>query len=168
MQIEEAKKYCKQIKDRDLWKVGYVYGSEAIETVLNCIETMQKEFDRLEGIEDNTSMLLKELVETKEHNRQLGLEIARLNNRCKKLDREAQSYLEEMVGDEGLKERTIKGLEFEIEQKDKIIDLLADDLRYYEGMQQDQLFCIDTCEGKMCDEEHCKERIKEYFYKKVE
>lgn len=56
----------------------------------------------------------------------------------------------------------------ELEKKDKVIDLLADDLRYYEGMQQDQLFCIDTCEGKMCDEEHCKERIKEYFYKKVE
>ena len=55
----------------------------------------------------------------------------------------------------------------ELEKKDKVIDLLADDLRYYEGMQQDQLFCIDTCEGKMCDEEHCKERIKEYFYKKV-
>lgn len=61
-------------------------------------------------------------------------------------------------------ERVIK----EIVKKDKIIDLLADDLRYYEGMQQDQLFCIDICEGKMCDEEHCKERIKEYFYKKVE
>ena len=55
----------------------------------------------------------------------------------------------------------------ELEKKYKVIDLLADDLRYYEGMQQDQLFCIDTCEGKMCDEEHCKERIKEYFYKKV-
>ena len=56
----------------------------------------------------------------------------------------------------------------QLEKKDTVIDLLADDLRYYEGMQQDQLFCIDTCEGKMCDEEHCKERIKEYFYKKVE
>ena len=36
--IEEAKKYCKQIKDKDLWKIGYVYGREAIETVLSELE----------------------------------------------------------------------------------------------------------------------------------
>ena len=38
MDIEEAKKYCKQIKDKDLWKIGYVYGGEAIETVLSELE----------------------------------------------------------------------------------------------------------------------------------
>ena len=38
MDIEEAKKYCKQIKDKDLWKIGYVYGREAIETVLSELE----------------------------------------------------------------------------------------------------------------------------------
>lgn len=116
--------------------------------------------------------------------------IKELEGRCRNLDIEAQSYLEELMGDSTLKNRTIKQLNSELEKKDtlskkqynhlkkslkgqikkkdKVIDLLADDLRYYEGMQQDQLFCIDTCEGKMCDEEHCKERIKEYFYKKVE
>lgn len=47
MQIEEAKKYCKQIKDRDLWKVGYVYGSEAIETVLNELEKKDKVIDEM-------------------------------------------------------------------------------------------------------------------------
>lgn len=47
MQIEEAKKYCKQIKDRDLWKVGYVYGSEAIETVLNELEKKDKVIDEI-------------------------------------------------------------------------------------------------------------------------
>lgn len=87
--------------------------------------------------------------------------IKELEGRCKNLDKEAQSYLEELMGDSTLKNRTIK-------QLNTVIDLMADDLRYYNGMQQDQLFCIDTCEGKMCDEEHCKERIKEYFYKKVE
>lgn len=182
MQIEEAKQHIEIFKMALMSKqcLGEQELEEyklckSIDTVLNeldkkdnYIETMHKEFDRLEGIEDNTSMLLKELVETKEHNRQLGLEIARLNNRCKKLDREAQSYLEEMVGNEGLKERTIKGLEFEIEQKDKIIDLLADDLRYYEGMGQNDLFCFDTCNHcEYCDKELCKERIKEFYMKKA-
>lgn len=174
---EEAIKLLEEFKKNGYSMLYIKYGDrnkanlkieKAIEALTNYIETMHKEFDRLEGIEDNTSMLLKELVETKEHNRQLGLEIARLNNRCKKLDREAQSYLEEMVGDEGLKERTIKGLEFEIEQKDKIIDLLADDLRYYEGMGQNDLFCFDTCNHcEYCDKELCKERIKEFYMKKA-
>ena len=34
---------------------------EAVETLLNYIDTMHKEFDRLEGIEDNTAMLKMEL-----------------------------------------------------------------------------------------------------------
>ena len=75
-----------------------------------------------------------------------------------------------LIDEKYLKAKNSKAIETvlnELEKKDKVIDLMADDLRYYEGMQQDQLFCIDTCEGKMCDEEHCKERIKEYFYKKV-
>lgn len=42
MNVEEAKKYCKQIKDRDLWKIGYVYGGEAISTVLDESEKQQK------------------------------------------------------------------------------------------------------------------------------
>ena len=118
MQIEKAIKLLEEFKKNGYSMLYIKYGDrnktnlkieKAIETLTNYVETMHKELDRLEGIEDNTSMILKELVETKEHNRQLGLEIARLNNRCKKLDREAQSYLEEMVGDEGLKERTIKG-----------------------------------------------------------
>ena len=169
MQIEEAIERLKLSKSTFLLGAEQtIVNIEDLDTVLNYVDIMHKEFDRLEGIEDNTSMLLKELVETKEHNRQLGLEIARLNNRCKKLDREAQSYLEEMVGDEGLKERTIKGLEFEIEQKDKIINLLADDLRYYEGMGQNDLFCFDTCNHcEYCDKELCKERIKEFYMKKA-
>lgn len=46
-----------------------------LDTVLNYIETMHKEFDRLEGIEDNTAMLKQELIEAKEHNRQLAVEL---------------------------------------------------------------------------------------------
>ena len=202
MEIEEAKKILKGMFYNDNGeKMHYIdfsdsYGDEwgghtlpeyieAIDTVLNELEKKDNKIKELEG-------------------------------RCRNLDKEAQSYLEELMGDSTLKNRTIKQLNLELEkkeaeidklrnsnkdllrklrnrvkevkkltryslykkefarlnkqleQKDKIIDLLADDLRYYEGMQQDQLFCIDTCEGKMCDKEHCKERIKEYFYKKVE
>ena len=202
MQIEEAKKILKGMFYNDNGeKMHYIdfsdsYGDEwggytlpeyieAIETVLNELEKKDNKIKELEG-------------------------------RCRNLDKEAQSYLEELMGDSTLKNRTIKQLNLELEKKeaeidklrnsnkdllrklrnrvkevkkltryslykkefarlnkqlkkkDRVIDLLADDLRYYEGMQQDQLFCIDTCEGKMCDEEHCKERIKEYFYKKIE
>ena len=160
-------------------------------TLLNLIEKQQSELEK----QDN--------------------KIKELEGRCRNLDKEAQSYLEELMGDSTLKNRTIKQLNSELEKKeaeidklrntnkdllkklrnrvkevkkltryslykkefarlnkqlkkkDTVIDLMADDLRYYNGMQQDQLFCIDTCEGKMCDKEHCKERIKEYFYKKV-
>lgn len=37
-ELEEAVKYLKIIKDTELLKAGYVYGTEAIETVLNYIE----------------------------------------------------------------------------------------------------------------------------------
>ena len=177
MQIEEAIKLLEEFKKNGYSMLYIKYGDrnkanlkieKAIETLINYVKMMHSELDRLEGIEDDTTMLKLELIEAKEHNRQLGIEIAKLNNRCNKLDREAQSYLEEMVGDEGLKERTIKGLEFEIEQKDKIINLLADDLRYYEGMGQNDLFCFDTCNHcEYCDKELCKERIKEFYMKKA-
>lgn len=47
MDIEEAKKYCKQIKDKDLWKIGYVYGREAIEAVLAELEKKDKMIDEM-------------------------------------------------------------------------------------------------------------------------
>ena len=124
------------------------------------IELSTFDYVKLENGDEAIETVLNEL-EKKDN------KIKELEGRCRNLDKEAQSYLEELMGDSTLKNRTIKQLNSELEKKDKVIDLLADDLRYYEGMQQDQLFCIDTCEGKMCDEEHCKERIKEYFYKKV-
>lgn len=55
-----------------------------------------------------------------------------------------------------------------IEKQDKIIDLMAEMLRYYNGSQQIQEFCIDICEDKLCDEENCKQCIIEHFRKKVE
>lgn len=54
-----------------------------------------------------------------------------------------------------------------LEEKDKIIDLMVERLRYYNGMQQKQEFCIDICEGKECNIKKCKERIKQYFEKEL-
>lgn len=66
---------------------------------------------------------------------------------------------------------TLEGLlhlENEIKEKDKIIDNLVDNLRYYNGMQQDDIFCNQICSNKEnCDRENCYYRIKEYFENKV-
>lgn len=55
-----------------------------------------------------------------------------------------------------------------LEKKDQQIDLLSETLRYYNGMQQEQCFCIDICGEKECNMKNCKERIKQYFERKVE
>lgn len=54
-----------------------------------------------------------------------------------------------------------------LEEKDKQIDLMAEAMRYYNGMQQKQEFCIDICEEKECNIEKCKECIKQYFEEKA-
>lgn len=54
-----------------------------------------------------------------------------------------------------------------LEKKDQQIDLLSETLRYYNGMQQEQCFCIDICGEKECDMKNCKERIKQYYENKV-
>ena len=55
----------------------------------------------------------------------------------------------------------------ELEKKDKIIDKMADALKYYCGEGQDRYFCEEICRDKYCDKENCKGRIIEYFEKKV-
>ena len=50
-----------------------------------------------------------------------------------------------------------------LEEKDKQIDLMAEAMRYYNGMQQEQDFCIEICEKKECNIEKCKDCIKQYF-----
>lgn len=156
MQIEEAKKILKGMFYNDNGeKMHYIdfsdsYGNEwggytlpeyieAIETVSNELEKKEAEIDKLRNT--NKDLLKK------------------LRNRVKEV-KSLTRY--------SLYKKEFARLNKQLKKKDTVIDLMADDLRYYNGMQQDQLFCIDTCEGKMCDEEHCKERIKEYFYKKIE
>ena len=55
-----------------------------------------------------------------------------------------------------------------LEKKEQQIDLLSETLRYYNGMQQEQCFCIDICGEKECDMKNCKDRIKQYVEYKVE
>ena len=55
-----------------------------------------------------------------------------------------------------------------LEKKDQQIDLLSETLRCYNGMQQEQCFCIDICGEKECDMKNCKDRIKQYVEYKVE
>ena len=131
-----------KIEEAKEYLKNYKYDNEvreAIDTVLNKLEKKEAEIDKLRNT--NKDLLKK------------------LRNRVKEV-KSLTRY--------SLYKKEFARLNKQLEKKDTVIDLLADDLRYYEGMQQEQLFCIDTCEGKMCDEEHCKERIKEYFYKKVE
>ena len=64
MQIEEAKKILSD--EITALNVGHEKYEKAVETLIYYIEMMHSELDRLEGIEDNTSMLKQELEETKE------------------------------------------------------------------------------------------------------
>ena len=54
-----------------------------------------------------------------------------------------------------------------LKEKDTTIDLMAGAMRYYNGMQQEQEFCIEICEKKECNIEKCKECIKQYFENKA-
>lgn len=59
----------------------------------------------------------------------------------------------------------IKKLTSEIEKKDKIIDLMAEEINQLGGDYDD--FCIDTVWNEDCDED-CKNCIKQYFERKSE
>ena len=99
-------------------------------TLLNLIEKQQSELEK----QDN--------------------KIKELEGRCRNLDKEAQSYLEELMGDSTLKNRTIKQLNSELEKKDKEIDEMAE-------------YIIELIKYNNPEEERDKKEIKEYFYKKV-
>jgi len=65
MTDKEAIEYLKKIKDKDLWKLGYVYGGEAIETVLHLLETKNAENIKLSEIclkKDKEIAILKGLL----------------------------------------------------------------------------------------------------------
>ena len=119
MKIEEAIKEIEYAKS--FGTSGVVPRWEAIETLLNYIDIMHKEFDRLEGIEDNTAML-----------------------------------------------------KYELQQKDKVIDEMADKLHKLALYYDDEgTYC--ELRHEECDElnnvkdihKHCTNCIKQYFVKKA-
>lgn len=93
----------------------------------------------------------KQIDKLKKHNDDL---LRKLRNRVKEV-KKLQKY--------SLYKEEFSRLNKQLQNKDKIIDLMAERLRYYNGMQQKQEFCIDICEGKECNIKKCKERIKQYF-----
>lgn len=107
MQIEEAKKILKGMFYNDNGeKMHYIdfsdsYGDEwggyTLPEYIEAIETVLNELEK----KDN--------------------KIKELEGRCRNLDKEAQSYFEELMGDSTLKNRTIKQLNSELEKKDKVI-----------------------------------------------
>lgn len=89
-----------------------------------------------------------------------------------KLDNDKE-YLEQcnpfsdLVNEVRLDNKSIEIVLSMLEEKDKTIDLMAEAMRYYNGMQQEQEFCIEICEKKECNIEKCKECIKQYFENKA-
>ena len=79
----------------------------AVKTVLNLLEkkdtlihTMQSEFERLEDLEDNTDMLKMELekkdidiIETKEANRQLSIELQKKDKIIDEIQKEVRDHI---------------------------------------------------------------------------
>lgn len=85
--------------------------------------------------------------------------------------REILKTMKENIDKKYLKTRNSVAIETVLnllEKKDQQIDLLSETLRYYNGMQQEQCFCIDICGEKECNMKNCKERIKQYVEYKVE
>lgn len=92
--------------------------------------------------------------------------------------KETLKTMKENIDKKYLKTRNSEAIETILnllEKKDKQIsklknenDEMAETLRYYNGMQQEQCFCIDICGEKECDMKNCKDRIKQYFERKVD
>lgn len=124
-ELEEAVKYLKTIKDTDLLKAGYVYGTEAIETVLNYIEnSIQKENMLNEKYIDNireeqfigiTKLQYKEYLYLRE------------NSILKKVVEEKIEQLEDLLDlcktDGRISKYKIKALEEEIEDFKELLEV---------------------------------------------
>lgn len=159
MQIEEAIKLLEEFKKNGYSMLYIKYGDrnkanlkieKAIEALTNYIETMQSEFDRLEGIEDNTAMLKMEL-EKKES------EIDKLRNTNKDLLKKLRNRVKEVkkLTRYSLYKKEFSRLNKQLEKKDAVIDLMAE-------------YIYNTSNREIYDKEQEIDCIKQYFYKKAE
>ena len=109
-------------------------------------------------------------------------EIERLEKQSKNLDKEAQSYLEELMGDSGMKERTIAQLQAELEEQTNdnkelnkvlihfkaVINEMAEQLvKLREESEEDCFIPRIYRDINECVKTNCKECIKQYFIEKV-
>lgn len=141
MQIEEAKEIMNNfIKDTPKMPYECLMNKEveAVETLLNYVDTMHKEFERLEGIEDNTAMLKKEL----EGKDQIIEQLKSINKFQSRDITEAVNYTFE--------------LNKELEKAEEVINEMAKYIK-----EPYQIIAFGSRKQKI-------EIIKEYFYKKVE
>jgi len=101
------------------------------------------------------AVMQQQIDKLKRHNNNL---LRKLRNRVKEV-KKLQKY--------SLYKEEFSRLNKQLQNKDKQIDLMAEAMRYYNGMQQEQEFCIEICEKKECNIEKCKECIKQYFEEKA-
>lgn len=140
---------------------------QALEHIVSDYKKVLKENEELKAKWDKDTHILQnkldyanaDRIDLAQQNKELRKENEGLNNRCRNLDTEAQSYLEELMGDSTLKNRTIKQLNLELEKKEKQIDLMAEQLA---GLA---IFDIEKDEPLILGD---KEEIKQYFKEKVE
>ena len=166
MQIEEAKVHCEWLLNAGILSSE---DEEPMKTVLNYIETMHKEFDRLEGIEDNTAMLKMEL-EKKE------AEIDKLRNTNKDLLKKLRNRVKEVkkLTRYSLYKKEFTRLNKQLEKKEKVIDLMAEYIHNTSNGEIYDIVCKEECENRNCifaigdNKEQEIDCIKQYFYKKAE
>lgn len=139
MNIEEAIKLLNRIDIKNFLTVSIEQSNYIIDEankVNNAIEIVLNELDKKDK------------------------QIKELSGRCKNLDREAQSYLEELAGDSGLKDRIIK-------IQDKVIDMMAEYIEELTGSCPNDIYdwkeidCENICNDPM------KQCWIKYFYNKV-
>ena len=141
----------------------------AIEHILSDYKRVLKENEELRAKWDKDTHILQnkldyanaDRIDLAQQNKELRKENEGLNNRCRNLDTEAQSYLEELMGDSTLKNRTIKQLNLELEKKDKIIDLMAE---FISKFDLDESICKDIKCNNDVTKQDCINCIKKYFF----
>ena len=99
MQIEEATEIMNNfIKDTPKLPFECLMNKEveAVETLINYVETMHSELDRLEGIEDNTAMLKMELEKKDKVIDEMAKDILHDRNEWVEFDFEKYKDIEEV------------------------------------------------------------------------
>jgi hypothetical protein len=126
-----------------------------------------KWFYNLRGSIDESNMLFDEDIEVK-CGKETIEQITTVLNLIQKQQEEIKFQKDINKMEKKRYKQTKKSLKGQIIKANKIIDLIAETLRYYNGVRQEQEFCIDICGKKECNIKKCANRIKQYFEREVE